>query len=242
MSFNYTDISLSEFPGEVSLVLYSPSCNYYCPWCFNSELREKEPLTFKQAKDAIDEHRDFITAVVLTGGEPLFNPNLSNILRYIKSNGLKVKINTNGTMPKYNRGVIRPYYLDYLHLSLKPLSTCTCIKPSQQMGLISAKIFEYSFVYSNSILPKPLLNKWVNHLNDMISVKDWWSFSRLRQPEIFTISQMQVGNCLNPFYNDCSVPTREELIEVAKLFKRFPTKKLIIETKEFGRENILKNI
>ena len=242
MTFNYTDISLSEFSGEVSLVLYSPSCNYYCPWCFNPELREKKPLTFKQAKDAIDEHRDFITAVVLTGGEPLFNPNLNNILIYIKSNGLKVKINTNGTMPLYNRGFMKPSHLDYLHLSLKPLSTCTCIKPSQQMALISAKIFEYSFVYSNSILPKPLLKKWVNHLNDMISVKDWWSPSKLRRPEIFTISQMQVGNCLNPFYNDCSVPTREELIEVAKLFKHFPTKKLIIETKEFGRENILKKI
>lgn len=243
MTFQYSDISLNEFPGEVSLVLYSPSCNYYCPWCFNPELREKEPLTFKQAKDAIDEHRDFITAVVLSGGEPLFNPNIDKILRYIQSNGLKVKINTNGTVPRYNRGIRKVHYIDYFHISLKHPDLCICIKPSQQMGLMSAKIFEYSFVYSSTIFPKPLLNKWVNHLNDIINLDHWWTnFTELRRPEIFTISQMQTGDCLNSQYNDCKVPTRDDLIEVAELFKHIPSQKLIIETKEYGRENILKEI
>ena len=242
MTFNYTDISLSEFSGEVSLVLYSPSCNYYCPWCFNPDLREKEPLTFKQVKDAVDEHRDFITAVVLSGGEPLFNPNIDKILRYLESNGLKIKINSNGTVPKYNRDIYKIHHIDYFHISLKPTSVCTCIKPSRQIGLMSADLFEYSFVYSSSIFPKVILDRWIKYLNKIISLDDWWSFDRLRRPEIFTISQIQVGNCLNPFYNDCSVPTRDELLDIAKLFKRIPTKKLIIETKEYGRENVLKEV
>lgn len=238
MTFEYTDISLNEFPGEISLVIYSPGCNYYCPWCFNPDLREKEPISFKQVKEAIDEHRDFITAVVLTGGEPFCNPNIGKILNYIKSTGLKIKINTNGTVPK-NNYIGGVHYIDYLHISFKYPDLCTCIKPSRLFSLISAKINEYSFVYSSTIFPKPILNKWINHLNDIISIDHhWWNFTKFARPEIFTISQMQVGDCLNPQYNNCKVPSRDELIEISKLFKHIPTKKLIVETKEFGREKV----
>ena len=91
-------------------------------------------------------------------------------------------------------------------------------------------------------MPKVLLNKWINYLNENIS-DDWWRFSdKWMKPDIFTISQLQVGDCLNPQYNDCTTPTREDLLEIAPLFKHIPKEKLIIETKEFGRENILKKI
>ena len=101
MTYNYSDISLQEFPNEISLILYTGGCNLQCPWCFNPDLRNKKPLSFKQMKDTIDEHRDFITAVVFSGGEPLLNPYLKKTIQYAKSNGLKIKINTNGLVSKH---------------------------------------------------------------------------------------------------------------------------------------------
>ena len=246
MTFNYSDISLGEYPGEISLLLYSPGCNMYCPWCFNVDLRNKKPITFKQAKDAIDEHRDFITAVVLTGGEPLYNPDLFKILKYIDDVGLKTKINTNGFIseqkfPWFTRTY---HYIDYLHIALKDPNYCIWLDSSMTNCHISGRILEYSFVYIKECYPKPILNQWISYLNDSISDEWWTGFDRehYSRPDIFTISQLQVGNCLNPSFNDCHVSTREELIEIAKLFKNIPKKQLIIETKEYGRENIIKNI
>lgn len=234
MIFQYTDISLNEFPGEVSLVIYSGGCNMYCPFCFNPELREKFPITFKQVKDAVQEHKDFITAVVLTGGEPSFNPQFGKIMSYLKDTGLKIKVNTNGLMPKTGRGVRKTAWIDYLHVSLKPPKLCICTKPSTMNFFLSGKILEYSFVYSKSFFTKLDLNEWVLQLNHKILGKNWWE--NWTRPDIFTISQMQIGHCLNKNYNTCSVPTREELLEVADFFKNIPTRKLIIETREFGRE------
>lgn len=246
MTFQYSDISLSEYPGEVSLILYSPGCNMQCPWCFNPDLRTKKPISFKQAKDAIDEHIDFITAVVLSGGEPLYNPFLFRILQYIDDVGLKVKINTNGfiseqKLPWFTRVY---HFVDYLHISIKDPTYCIWLDDSMKFSHIHGNILEYSFVYIKECYPEPILNSWISHLKRVIS-DDWWvDFKKdyYNRPDIFTISQLQTGNCLNPVFNECKTPTRNELFEVAKKFKEIPKKKLIIETKEYGRENILKNI
>ena len=242
MTFQYSNISLNEYPGEVSLVLYSPGCNMYCPYCFNKDLYNKKPISFKQVKDAVDEHRDFISAVVLTGGEPLCNPQIDKIIKYCEDSGLKIKLNTNGLRPLDRKGPYKRSHVDYLHISLKDPTYCRCIRSSKYDWMWSTDLLEYSFVYSNTLMPKVLLNKWISYLNENIS-DDWWRFSdKWMKPDIFTISQLQVGDCLNPQYNDCTTPTREDLLEIAPLFKHIPKEKLIIETKEFGRENILKKI
>lgn len=240
MTYNYSDISLMEFPGEVSLMLYSGGCNYYCPYCFNKDLYHKKPLSFKQMKDAIDEHKDFITAVVFTGGEPLMNPYLYQAIKYSKESGLKVKLNTNAFKPNNVRSINYRAWIDYLHISLKDPNYSICKTSSKYAWWLSGDILEYSFVYSPTLMPEPLLFKWVNHLNDMINKRSFglWDIGEWSRPDIFTISQMQVGNCINSQYNECRVPSREELKFIAPMFKNIPKDKIIIETKEFGREEV----
>ena len=156
MTYSYTDISLSEYPGEISLVLYSGSCICRCPWCFNPDLITKKPLSFKQAKDAIDEHIDFITAVVLTGGEPLLNPQLKKIIKYAKEKSLKVKINTNGLIPidgNVRKNMFIPY-VDYINISVKGLYDDykqLLFTKSVESIIPHCEILEYSFVYSPTL-------------------------------------------------------------------------------------------
>lgn len=226
MTFNYTSISLNEYPGEIALVLYTPKCNLECPWCFNGSLIDKEPLTFKQMKDAIDEHRDFITAVVITGGEPYCNPNLYRILRYISDNGLKVKINTNGIKRLKTKFLYdNIFYVDYLHISLKGFLT----GEENFLGWMMphGRKQEFSLVYSPTLWPDSLLEKLATNFKKHIKFCD-----------IFTLSQIRVGECLDECYNNCSVPTREDCINAIAFFKDLPAKRFIIETYEFGREDV----
>lgn len=240
MIYNYTDISLTEFPGEISLVLYSGSCLCHCPWCFNSHLLNKKPLSFKQMKDAINEHEEFITAVVFSGGEPLLNPFLKKIINYCKSKNLKIKINTNGLVSDNIRQNMFLPHVDYINISLKGLWTeyKHVLNKQKVFSIIPlCNTLEYSFVYSPTIWPQVYLNFFKLFLEDKIT-SDWRNMfsDRWSQPDIFTISQMQTGDCLNSQYNDCSVPTVAQCQEVAKLFRKIPKRKLIIETKEYGRQ------
>ena len=96
---------------------------------------------------------------------------------------------------------------------------------------------EYSFVYSPTIWPKPHLYVFSEFLRHQIK-RDWhylFRSDRWNKPDIFTVSQMQTGNCLDPQYNSCCVPTQQECIDAAYIFQDIPRKKLMVETKEFGR-------
>lgn len=240
MTYSYTDISLGEYPKEISLIIYTGRCTSRCPWCFNSELLNKKPLSYKKIKDAIDEHLEFITAVVFTGGEPLLNPFLIKSIKYAKSKGLKVKINSNGLVDKHNLKNVYIPYVDYLHLSLKGSYKDyeNVLKTKSVFSVVPhCETLEYSFVYSYSIWPQRKLEKFHDFLKETIAY-DWMSLfsDRWSRPDIFTVSQIRVGDCLNPQYNNCSVPTEKECINVANMFSDIPSKKLIVETKEYGRK------
>ena len=244
MTFQYTDISLTEIPNSVSLVIYNPQCFLSCPWCFNTDLRNKKALTWKQIKDAIDEHSEFIDGVVFSGGEPLMNNFLIKGIKYAKDKGLKVKLNTNGLIVKNMTFNMCIPYIDYLHISIKGTFgdyESLLMKPVVESLTPCCDVLEYSFVYSPSFISQTSLYFLHTFLRKQISF-DWRTMftHRWSHPDIFTISQMQTGNCLNAQYNDCRIPTREECIEVAKIFSDIPKKKVIVETKEFGRETIYK--
>lgn len=239
MSYNYSDISLNEFPGETSLVLYTGSCSLRCPWCFNPDLLNKKPLSYKQAKDAIDEHRDFITAVTITGGEPLMNPFLFRIIDYVRDNGLKVKLNTNGfvSLNKHNGGrcINWGLHVDYLHLSLKGPNLYNIFdNKKMQYQHVWGDTIEYSFVYSPTLWPNKYLQDYANNLCRRLRARSWLHY----YPDVFTIVQLKTGNCLNPDFNSCQTPNRESCIRALKIFKELPVRRFMIETYEFGKEEI----
>lgn len=238
--FQYTDISLQEIPGEISLVIYNPTCNLRCPWCFNPNLLDKKPLSYKQMKDAIDAHLDFITGVCFSGGEPLCNPFFQKITKYASDCGLKIKLNTNGLVPdQYRQNCFIPYF-DYINISLKGFYDDYCLHTDSLWSIIPhTRVLEYSFVYSPSIWPQLRIQRFHEMLQDKI-VSDWRAIfsNSWSKPDIFTVVQMDNQSCLSPIYNDCRVPNKEECAYIAKIFTDIPYKKLMIETKEFGREVI----
>lgn len=238
--FSYQDISLTEIPGEVSLVIYNPRCNMKCEYCFNSNLLNKKPLSYKQMKDMVNEHRDFIGGVVFSGGEPLTNPFLRKILQYCSDNGLKTKLNTNGFVPNDVRSNRFTPFVDYANISLKEMSIPYCkLHKSDWTWIPRADVLEYSLVYSPTLWPFKKITDFANFIDTKISY-DWRTMfsDKWSRPDIFTISQLQIGNCLNQMYNNCRVPTEKECIEVAQIFAHIPRKKLIVETKENGRITI----
>lgn len=243
MTFQYTDISLQEYPGEVSLVIYNPNCSLRCPWCFNPDLIDKKPLSYKQMKDAINEHLDFITAVTFSGGEPLNNKLTYKIVDYCKSNGLKTKFNTNGLIaPDYRYGNWG-MYIDYLNISLKGPEIYQKVPKPLEWSHLRGSILEYSFVYSPSIWSKFYLKKYTAFLKKKIA-KSWHEvfYDKWTKPDIFTIQQFKSDSCLNNDFNICKVPSFDECLDVIKMFKCVNADKYIISTQEFGRRNVTKQI
>lgn len=145
--FGFNPFSLVDSPnGTSSSVVYTLGCNLRCPYCYNDSLVLPEKFYKNDKMYTLDEVKGLISArkrstfnlsdyIVISGGEPLLHyDDVLDMARHVKSLGMKVKINTNGTQPLWRLLVSGD--VDYLSLDLKlPFH----LLPEAQAAFMSAK-------------------------------------------------------------------------------------------------------
>ncbi len=79
-------------------------CNLKCKHCYaNAGKKGKKEFSLEEVKKIIDELNSLGTMLIaLAGGEPLVRQDIFEIISYIKSKGMEVFINTNGTLINEN--------------------------------------------------------------------------------------------------------------------------------------------
>lgn len=75
-------------------------CNLRCMHCYQDASRPSpDELTIEEQLDIVDQMgRAGVSLVVLSGGEPLTNPNLGRLIERIRQNGIAVSIDSNGIL------------------------------------------------------------------------------------------------------------------------------------------------
>jgi pyruvate formate lyase activating enzyme len=140
----FVAVSLSDWDGRVSSVLFLPGCNLRCPFCYNKNLvlNPEEMPTIPQTRieDYLKSNRNWIDGVVVTGGEPTLHQDLPSLCEKLKEMGFPVKLDTNGTNPTVARTLIERGLVDYVALDVKaPLTT---EKYSRASGVPATSVIE----------------------------------------------------------------------------------------------------
>ncbi len=119
----FDQMSLIDWDGMVATVLYVSGCNFRCPFCHNSGLvispEEYQSIPIDEVLAYVSEHADFLDGVVVTGGEPCFHKNLSDLLARLKDAGMKVKLDTNGSFPDRLKSMMDAGLVDYVAMDIK---------------------------------------------------------------------------------------------------------------------------
>jgi pyruvate formate lyase activating enzyme len=123
--------SFVDYPENIAAVVFIGGCNLNCWYCHNRSIlnasnfyREEEILK------KIEMHKDFLDAVVITGGEPTLEntDELINFIKALKEIGLKIKLDTNGA--DFEKLKILLPLVDYVAMDIKaPLSKYQQISP-----------------------------------------------------------------------------------------------------------------
>jgi pyruvate formate lyase activating enzyme len=115
--------SLIDFPGKISSVIFTKGCNFKCPYCHNPEL-----ISFEKDNSVIDinefflflkSRKNFIDAVVITGGEPTLQNDLYEFAQKIKELGFLIKLDTNGSRPKILEKLLKEKIIDLVAMDIK---------------------------------------------------------------------------------------------------------------------------
>jgi pyruvate formate lyase activating enzyme len=115
--------SLIDFPGRLSAVVFTQGCNFRCPYCHNPELVYPEmygPLIEEEkVLSLLWKRRRFLDGVVITGGEPLLQPDIESFIERIKEMGYLIKLDTNGSLPERLYQLLRHGLVDYVAMDYK---------------------------------------------------------------------------------------------------------------------------
>lgn len=112
--------SMVDFPGHMSAVFFTSGCNFRCGFCHNAPLiGKRRPGMKKEKLEAVcrDFRNDWVTGVVVSGGEPTLFSELPELLRFFRDFGFAVKLDTNGSNPELLKKCLP--LVDYVAMDLK---------------------------------------------------------------------------------------------------------------------------
>ena len=175
----FQSVSLIDYPDNISSIVFFSGCNFRCPFCHNKDLvAENKKIPYMDTNyvlKEIDERKKIIDGVCITGGEATICPWLADFIREIKKKGLKVKLDTNGTMPDVVKALIEEKLVDYIAMDIKApkkkYSTLSGIKNppmnkiEESIHLIKSSGIDYEF--RTTVIPKYLSKE------DMVSIAKW---------------------------------------------------------------------
>lgn len=144
-------VSMCDWPGHVSCVLFMGGCNLRCPTCHNAGLAwrpERHPRIERETVVSyVAERRRWLDGITVTGGEPTMADGLAPLLADLKRLGLPVKLDTNGMRPQTVADLLAAGLVDQFAVDFKgpfhkyPLLTGECVT-ADEARLNLERIFE----------------------------------------------------------------------------------------------------
>ena len=119
----FQKLTLLDYPGEVACIVFTNGCDFRCPFCHNAGLilpeETEETANEESILNYLKLRKKVLEGVVVTGGEPLLQPDLAPFLRKIRALGYKIKLDTNGSFPEKLKALLDENLLDYVAMDVK---------------------------------------------------------------------------------------------------------------------------
>ena len=116
-------LAMVDYPGKLAATVFTGGCDLRCPFCHNAllvtRLAETPEIPEREVLDFLSSRKGLLDGVVLTGGEPLLQPDAADFLRKVRALGFAVKLDTNGCHPAALADILDQGLADYVAMDVK---------------------------------------------------------------------------------------------------------------------------
>lgn len=116
-------VSLIDFPEHIAATVFLAGCNLCCAYCHNRWMLDASSVqpasTIPEFLDWLQTRVGRLDGVCISGGEPTLHQELADFVQAIKSLGMAVKLDTNGTRPEQLSLLLNRQLVDYVAMDLK---------------------------------------------------------------------------------------------------------------------------
>ena len=186
------------------------------PFCHNSELlgRDIEALcSQEEVMTFLEKRKNILEGVCITGGEPTLQPDLEDFIRFVRSLGLAVKLDTNGYQPNVLINLCEKGLLDYVAMDIKA-GKSHYAHVSGRTGLNLERIDQSIRFLLNGSVPfefRTTVVKGLHDKSDFEEIGPWIQGCG----QYFLQSYQESGQVLSP--DSCKSFSREEMEEFARI-------------------------
>jgi pyruvate formate lyase activating enzyme len=119
----FQKLTILDYPGKVACIVFTPGCNFRCPFCHNASLVthiDKDTyIDVDEVMSYLKKRQGLLDGVVITGGEPLLQDGIEDFIAEIKALGYAVKLDTNGSFPDKLISIVEKGLVDYVAMDIK---------------------------------------------------------------------------------------------------------------------------
>ena len=216
----FQPVSLIDYPGQISAILFLSGCNMRCQFCHNPELvltpNQGENFDEDKIFNYLESRRGKIDGLVITGGEPTLQEGLKEFIQKVKARGFLVKLDTNGLLPEKLEGLIP--LVDFVAMDIKSskekyslVAGCKVdlAKIQESIDLIMKSDVDYEF--RTTVLPDFFTKE------DVISIGKW-----LKDSKKYALQQFaKKETTLDPKFMKTKPYDIKELNEFKKILKPY---------------------
>lgn len=117
----FQKMTMLDFPGKVACTMFTYGCNLRCPFCHNASLVicDAELICKDEILSYLNKRKGILDGICISGGEPLLQKDIIELMREIKKIGLQIKLDTNGAYPDKLKEIIELGLVDYIAMDIK---------------------------------------------------------------------------------------------------------------------------
>jgi pyruvate formate lyase activating enzyme len=113
-------LTMIDFRGHLSALFFTSGCNFRCGFCHNAELMASKQNGFsweRLERLCINFKDNWADAITITGGEPMLQKALPELIEFFRNYSFAIKVDTNGSCPRMLQTVLP--IVDYIALDVK---------------------------------------------------------------------------------------------------------------------------
>ena len=195
--------TLLDFPGQLAAIVFTSGCNFRCPYCHNASLAlgGGDPISEDEVIDYLKLRRGVLDGVSISGGEPLLQKGLIPFILRIRELGLKVKLDTNGSMPSVLSGLLEDGLIDYVAMDIKgsrqSYESCTGVEGvnlmevDKSIHLIMESGVDYEF--------RTTVTRELHSANDIADIAEWIKGAKRYYLQTFKDSEGTLGEGMSAY-------------------------------------------